>query len=486
MTEAEFMQILSAESSDYIEIREISPEGAAGKPLFFRPDQIPQYQPPQDRHVYIGVYGRKGKRGTAKGCTTTRALWADYDNTDQKEAAARIKAAGLPDPSILISSGNGIHAYWMLNRRAGEEALPVVKAIAAATKADPRATDKARVMRLPGTNNIKGEPKPCRVLEYSGEIHRLEDFPQGAAAQKESPEEQDSLVMVGRLIVDRPCIAEMLQGVPQGVRNFALGRITKYFQQMGLDRPTTWAEIKNWNKRNQPPEDQEILWQSFRAYWKGGYNLLGCRIPAEGLQAILQPYCDRPKCSIQAAVGDLEIDQASPYNNRIFNEIHNLNGYDLIIYGLLLKYPEGLAGSELSEHKRDCMTEERMVKALEELQRHGLIEIDGRLRSQGKSRRFFAKAKPQGTYGKGYTLVSNGAIQGAVTKDITAAEFRLYVLLLSYAYGKGICYPSQHTLAVRLRHKNRQTVAKQLNELQQKGYILRYYKDNRTICKLLI
>jgi len=58
-----------------------------------------------------------------------RGLWADYDNVTLEEARARIKNAGLPEPSIYVNSGHGIHAYWLLEERAGSEAIPLLKAI---------------------------------------------------------------------------------------------------------------------------------------------------------------------------------------------------------------------------------------------------------------------------------------------------------------------------------------------------------------------
>jgi len=98
---------------------------------------------------------RKARKGTRKACKYTRVLWADYDNMSELEVEYRLNNAGLPLPSMIVNSGHGIHCYWLLDRPAGPEVEPVVKALANKTAADGQATDLARVMRLPGTMNVK-------------------------------------------------------------------------------------------------------------------------------------------------------------------------------------------------------------------------------------------------------------------------------------------------------------------------------------------
>ena len=43
-----------------------------------------------------------------------RVLWIDVDHCTVDEALDRCKTAGLPEPSILVASGNGVHLYWIL------------------------------------------------------------------------------------------------------------------------------------------------------------------------------------------------------------------------------------------------------------------------------------------------------------------------------------------------------------------------------------
>jgi hypothetical protein len=87
----------------------------------------------------------------------------DYPDQSSAMVALRTFCAttGLPRP-LMINSGRGIHAYWILDEAAGiDNWLPVadkLKRTCAEHKlfADPSVTaDAARVLRIPGTHIIK-------------------------------------------------------------------------------------------------------------------------------------------------------------------------------------------------------------------------------------------------------------------------------------------------------------------------------------------
>jgi len=65
------------------------------------------------QNVYVGVNPRcaSGER-KADSVHMARVLFADFDGgMTVAEATARIVAAGLPEPTIMIASGGGVHAY---------------------------------------------------------------------------------------------------------------------------------------------------------------------------------------------------------------------------------------------------------------------------------------------------------------------------------------------------------------------------------------
>jgi len=83
-----------------------------------------------------------------------------------------LKAAGLPKPSMVVSSGGGLHVYWALDRALDRTSWqPLANALASAAKqhglkCDTGCTiDSARVLRVPDTVNCKRDPRrPVRIL----------------------------------------------------------------------------------------------------------------------------------------------------------------------------------------------------------------------------------------------------------------------------------------------------------------------------------
>lgn len=145
------------------------------------------------KDVYFGVGLSPKSFGTKNRCPASQisaipGVWADFDirgdGHKKKNLPPSIDSvlellqkANLP-PTVSINSGNGLHCYWlfaepfvfktdsdrelgaMLARRWNNS----LRLIAKSRCWDMDAThDLARVMRLPGTFNLKGEPKPVTV-----------------------------------------------------------------------------------------------------------------------------------------------------------------------------------------------------------------------------------------------------------------------------------------------------------------------------------
>jgi len=92
--------------------------------------------------------------------------------------------AELPhQPSIVVSSGHGLHAYWLL-----EQALPaspenvtriewLLRKLAHVLAGDPQVCECARIMRLPGSHNSKNnEWLEVTIRHNTGELYVLGVF----------------------------------------------------------------------------------------------------------------------------------------------------------------------------------------------------------------------------------------------------------------------------------------------------------------------
>ncbi len=165
---------------------------------------------PADRDCYFGVNPTEGptrknsRRGTNEHATRLAGLWADIDvkpgaceTLDIAEAIIAEASTLLGTrPSVIVYSGGGIHPYWGIEDGSDltvARALPkrfgrLIAAVAEnrfgiGIKVDS-VYDMARMMRLPGSNNMKtGQPRPVVAhLDTGGPLtiaeicERLDEF----------------------------------------------------------------------------------------------------------------------------------------------------------------------------------------------------------------------------------------------------------------------------------------------------------------------
>jgi DNA primase RepB-like protein len=118
----------------------------------------------RDRETWIGVLPRRPDPNTGEIGGTTEfvcpgnVLWADIDLGDDPDGLERLRAF-RPKPQLLVASGGGYHAYWLVSDRLGSQAIACAnRRLAHVLGADQGATDAARILRPPGTHNFKYEP----------------------------------------------------------------------------------------------------------------------------------------------------------------------------------------------------------------------------------------------------------------------------------------------------------------------------------------
>ena len=132
-------------------------------------------------NVYYGVNprfrGQLGGRAAVKACTV---LHVDVDGvSDVGVVLARVDDVGLPEPTIVVSSGGGCHVYWRL-REPELELQPVEDANArlAHVLGGDHCWDASRVLRLPGTTNfpcgrkraLGRKPVPVEVQHVANDV----------------------------------------------------------------------------------------------------------------------------------------------------------------------------------------------------------------------------------------------------------------------------------------------------------------------------
>ena len=138
------------------------------------------------RHIWIGVAPRPRVGDTTP--VLHRVLWVDFSASVRTvdDAKVHMLAAGVPAPTMLVHSGNGVHGYWALKEPVSpQDAKPYAKGLHGALPTDAT-HDSSRIMRVPGTLNVKDpdHPTPCRIAEYRPErVYELTEFPRAEIAE---------------------------------------------------------------------------------------------------------------------------------------------------------------------------------------------------------------------------------------------------------------------------------------------------------------
>jgi len=160
---------------------------------YFDPDQVDEAvkfaldASKHCRQVYFGPAMREHNLGKTRSDINnifgTRGLWVDLDPLDKdlppkelkqqvkdqlESALKRLQAYHL-EPSYIVSSGNGFHIYWFFQKLffpGDDEWMAMQAALVQITGGDVQAKDVTRLLRFPGTLNLKDitEPKPVEII----------------------------------------------------------------------------------------------------------------------------------------------------------------------------------------------------------------------------------------------------------------------------------------------------------------------------------
>lgn len=217
--------------------------------------------------VYFGVLPRKDRVGRSEAIADEASVvWADFDGKSfgSQVGAFHAMAGVTPRPQIVIDSGNGYHAYWLL-----DDSYPfadiqlVMKGIALEAGSDTNAVDKARILRVPGTRNHKEpkNPKPVRLLRFNlmGRRHRLSDFVDYAERASFSMRRRSSARALPTEGWEPS--SDDAPKFPEGQRNNGLARIAGIMVARGLDDDELLIQLMHENEvRCDPPlPENEVL-----------------------------------------------------------------------------------------------------------------------------------------------------------------------------------------------------------------------------------
>jgi hypothetical protein len=179
------------------------------------------------QNIFFGANPRKRKGGQAKDVAIFRCLFVDFDNVSPQYARQVLSDAALPEPTVEVHSGHGVHFYWRTEEPITDEGTwsSYQRALIAACGSDPKIKDAPRIMRVPGFLNVKYEPHvECVTLSLDQHrVYSLDEFPlQPLEAVAPSSTATPQEVASGEAEPHPATLHFMKNGAPAGERNSRL------------------------------------------------------------------------------------------------------------------------------------------------------------------------------------------------------------------------------------------------------------------------
>jgi hypothetical protein len=201
--------------------------------------------------VYFGVVPRMRAAGKKTDVMPfTDVLWADLDSkASSKSSVWGHLQSFAPAPSIVVDSGNGYHAYWLLRELVeGEEAELAMRTLARRIGGD-HTHDVSRVLRVPGTTNYKNTEDllAVRILQFNTRRYRWSDFEADAKREERMVRKYDVPIGRERGEAGTPGWLEELirDGAPQGQRSEAAFKVCVWLARFGYSDGEIFSEFQN-------------------------------------------------------------------------------------------------------------------------------------------------------------------------------------------------------------------------------------------------
>lgn len=239
-------------------------------------------------NVYIGANPRPKAKATGDKCIDlARTLFVDFDGgCTVEEARRRLKSAGLPEPTLIVFSGHGVHCYWSLVEPLYDLSkwTAMQKRLIALLGSDKAIHNPERIMRLPGFLNVKAEPHvrcnvvdadPARVYELA-HIEAVLPTPASSNGNGALHADEDELVRRARKYLTT------IPNASAGERNTAAYRVGAVLvNDYKLPEVVAMPLFAEWNAGNNPPLDDAELTAVLKSGGKYASKPPGCKAEAK-------------------------------------------------------------------------------------------------------------------------------------------------------------------------------------------------------------
>ncbi len=236
-----------------------------------------------DYDVYFGVNPRQKGNGTKAGVTEIVALHADVDFKHySSEKAARSVLDGFElKPSILVNSGGGLQAYWLLFKPVPTDAMTVnyveslMERLYFRLGGLDKVQDISRILRVPGTYNNKPEyqrPQVSLEVMESDRRYTLEEF---EAVLPPLPETHQAALAAERdsLPPEEHEVRELLSYIPKEGRPYSEYLATLMAVHSVFPDERGVALIREWSPALDLHTGEDITAKKWRSFNRQGVTL---------------------------------------------------------------------------------------------------------------------------------------------------------------------------------------------------------------------
>jgi P4 family phage/plasmid primase-like protien len=244
-------------------------------------------------------------RGSISDVIGLPGVWMDIDcisgshkknslPATTSDAMEFLRSFELP-PTVIVSTGNGLHPYWLFdqiryfeNQKDRFEAVKLSELFQNHIIAKGRehgweldkTSDIVRILRIPGTYNLKNpkEPKAVSVLGEAKNRYAISEIEKVAVKLK--PHQKP---ISGNW-------SKAPEGVPQGERNTTLFKYAMHLLGRGLTQAEAWPLMKIAADKCKPPlpeSETKIILKSATKR-QASHNDKPCRIPSAQLVEIIK------------------------------------------------------------------------------------------------------------------------------------------------------------------------------------------------------
>lgn len=265
-----------------------------------------------DHNIYIALATSKGKNRKEDSLYAASVLAFDFDKKDYPGLTVKhlkemvYEKCGL-FMSMIVDSGHGFHVYVKIEKTYDiAQWNRITKEFASIIGADMMATKATQIMRLPFSKNNKAGKThyPVNLLFITKGVPYSLDSLEKQLEKIKKKQAYDERLKARSISFskNRYCINQMLNGVNEGYRNFAMRRLYSHFRY-NLAKPDDWIknELREWNKKNNPPKSDDEFERELDLIIKNQYNCNSCSPPKTNTQTfrdsiILKEFCNKDLC----------------------------------------------------------------------------------------------------------------------------------------------------------------------------------------------